>query len=350
MGSDALLFNFHDIVAFRLVSACPEGKSFYANEFQSHRVENLPGCLPVVTMYYRSRGYFFDTPAGYTVHCHKLAARWCYRLSISDTAVEIDAIGNRVSMPMIHHMLVHHCLRYLGSINNTLMLHAGAVVTGRHSLILTGSGGVGKTTSISLLLASGRKDWSLHSDDYVFLGPGRSSHAYLTNSHLYSDLLKVLPDIANRLTTWERLRLAVFGHVRNLSKDRLKWPLRISVHRLWPDARPEMQAAIHALIVLKKGDAPTPELTGIPNKAALLEDLIQMNFEEASFFLMLVKKCRAVDNFAQWVSVWQKRERALLLEILRQTPSYTLMLPRAVRNRNVSTAVPGIIENLMNGN
>ena len=92
-------------------------------------------------------------PQGYTFHQHKLLARWGYRMQVSPERIELDVIGNRLSVPMVHHMLLHPSLRYLSARQGVLLLHAGAVSHLGKSLIFTGYGGAGKTTTTALVPA-----------------------------------------------------------------------------------------------------------------------------------------------------------------------------------------------------
>jgi len=254
-------------------------------------------------------------------------------MRLSARRIELDVIGNRLAVPMVHHMLLHPSLRYLSSQSGVLLLHAGAVANGGKSLIFTGSGGTGKTTTTSLVLAGGGPSWAPHGDDYIFIGPGPRSLAYMTRAHLYHDLLHWVPEIGERLRPGERLRLEVFSAIRRWSRDGLKWAVRLPVERLWPGRVVEMSAEPAAIVLLQRDSpaaAPRPVLSSLAAGEAPVDQLISMNFYEARHFLNLVQKSRAVPDFSSWSRTWQECEQDLLRQRLGEIPAYRLELPGGV--------------------
>jgi len=317
------MFQFDDVAAVEVRTDAPFARGFFGDEYAFHRV-NIPRIdLPLAVLDFQLGA---SAPAGFTRHTHKVLARWAYRIGFQPGRVEISAYGNRFAVPMVHHMLLHPTLRWLAAGAGTLLLHAGAVVKNGKSVIFTGEGGAGKTTTTSLALASG--GWQVHADDYVFLHPEKSaaiSRAYVTRSHLYLNLLRWVPQVAARLTPWERIRLEFFGRLRAWSGERLKWPVRVAANRLWPDAPVALQATPAALVLLERGDSPA--LIAMTDLPGVVETLLQMNFGEARHFLALLEKSENFDP--AWLESWRETERGLLTQLTRQISVYRLVLPRS---------------------
>lgn len=340
------VFQFHDIAAVEVWSDSPFARAFFQAEYGYHRVypsghvDNLPDGLPHAFLDFRSDSAL---PKGFTHHIHKLLARWGYRLTIKPADIDIRVYGNRMAVSMVHHMLVHPSLRWLAAGGGTLLLHAGAVVKNGKSLIFTGKGGAGKTTTTSLVLASGA-DWQLHADDYVFLG-GEQSKAYVTRSHLYRDLLKWVPEIGARLTPWERIRLEFLGAVRKYSGERLKWAVRLGPEHLWPGKAIADTATPAAILLLERADVFVPELIAITDLSGATDDLLEMNFGEARHFLSLLQKAGALDE--QWLADWKTTERGLLANLLTQIPAYRLVLPFSQSAADVKKTLLPILDKLV---
>ncbi len=322
-----LNINFHNITGVEIYTDTLEAQNFFASEYQYHLVDIKPDGIPSVTMRFRQRNSLLPNSSGYTTHTHKLLARWGYRIQLSKDHIELDVIGNQMSIAMVHHMLLHHSIRYLAAQQGVLMLHAGAISHNGRSLIFSGKGGTGKTTTTSLLLAQGGQAWSLHADDYVFLGPGSKSLAYLTRCHLYRDLLKWVPEIEGRLTRSERRKLEVYGRLRSWSKEGIKLAVRLPVERLWPDNAPQFTAVPAAFLLLDRSDVSQLTISPVAELETPLSTLISMNFSEARHFLQLVKKNRAVTDFAGWLGEWKQIETQLLSDQLANTAVYRLSLP-----------------------
>jgi hypothetical protein len=331
------VYRFHDIAAVEVWSDSPFARAFFEAEYGYHRVDGPQTGLPHAFLDFRLDS---APPEGFTRHVHKLLARWDYRLTISPGEIELHVYGNRVAVSMVHHMLVHPSLRWLAAGGGTLLLHAGAVAKNGKSLIFTGKGGAGKTTTTSLILAS-ENDWQLHSDDYVFLGSGQSK-AYVTRSHLYRDLLKWVPEIGARLTPWERIRLEFLGAVRKYSGERLKWAVRLGPERLWPGKTIADTATPAAILLLERAKVSTPELIPVDDINGTVNDLLEMNFGEARHFLTLLQKTGALDK--QWLAAWKHTERTLLTKVLAETPTYRLVLPFSQSAADVKVTLLPILE------
>ena len=323
-----LFFNYHNLVGEKIITDDPGAERFFAEECRSHRVEDgLPQGLPQVELTFHPLSG--SAPDGAFVRAsHKVLARWAYRVSVQPEKVTIQAYGNPLSISLIHHMLVHHSLRYLVSYQNTVMLHAGAVVYRGRSLILTGHGGVGKTTLTSLLLSRGGPEWLVHSDDYVFLTATGESLAYLTRAHIYRSLLGPVPQIRQVLTTEERLRLEAYWRLRTLAG--IKLPVRVPLARLWP-GRPVAAKAVPAgLVVLERGEVDQPVLRQLPPEQAPIDDLLAMNFGEARHYLDLVGQCLPAAEWQSLVEDWRQRERTVLQHVVQRIPVYSLTIPQQV--------------------
>jgi hypothetical protein len=322
-GLPPLFFNYHNMVGENIITDDARAARFFAEECKSHRVDDLPQDLPLVELnFYPLSG---RAPEGFVLTSHKMLACWAYKVSVQPDKVNIRVYGNPLSVSLIHHMMVHHSLRYLVSYRNTLMLHAGAVVYRGRSLILTGHGGVGKTTLTSLLLARGGPEWSVHADDYVFLTSAGESLAYLTRAHIYRSLLGPVPELKQVLTTAERLRLETWWRLRTLAG--IKLPVRIPLARLWPD-RPVAEKAVPAgLVVLERDDVEQPVLRQIQPEQAPVDDLLAMNFGEAHYYLDLVGKYLQPDEWQTLVAEWRQREKNVLQQLVQHIPVYSLTIP-----------------------
>jgi hypothetical protein len=170
-------------------------------------------------------------------------------------------------------------------------------------------------------------DYSLHADDYVFLDETGHSLAYLTRSHLYDDLIRWVPKISKRLTRFEVLKLRFFSLIRKLSNDNIKWPTRISYDRLWPKRGIEKKAKISSIISLSPGNSDSPKIEKVKQTKVFAEELIEMNFSEASYFIELASKQISKEKLIVWLNNWRKKEYDLLLERLYNIPHYRLLLP-----------------------
>jgi hypothetical protein len=207
------------------------------------------------------------------------------------------------------------------------MLHAGAVANSGYSLVFTGHGGAGKTTTTSLILASGGTEWSIHADDYVFLTPDSKSLAYITRSHLYKDLLRWAPDVQSRLTPPERLRLEVYGRLRSWSGERIKWPVRLPAERLWPGYDLTRQAKLAGLVILQQDLVDTPQLVRLQPDDVPVMDLIEMNFGEARHYRNLLAKNHTKQDVERLFDDWQASELHLLTKRIEETRVYLLKRP-----------------------
>jgi hypothetical protein len=327
---DPLKFNFHGYVAAQIYTNSPQVSTFYKSEYWHHQVNDLDPETPKVSLHFEYKPGWIPCPEGYTRQTHKGLAHWVYRLEFFNNQINIDTYGNHFAIPMVHHMLLHPGLRYLTCQQGILMLHAGAVAYRGSSLIFTGHGGAGKTTTTSLTLASGGKDWAVHADDYVFLSAGPKSQAYITRSHLYKDLITLLPEIGTQLSGSDRLRLELFGRLRSWSNDRITWPVRLPVTRLWPEYQIAMTAVPAAILLLEKTNSEELELIQVDPVDVPVSSLIEMNFSEARHFLNLIKKNHSVTNYSSWLVNWQEVEHSLLEQRTKEIPVYILKRPEDV--------------------
>jgi hypothetical protein len=337
---EPLSFSFHDSLALRIETDQPEVRDYYRSEYAHHAGEPPDG-VPLVRLQSASRA------EGLRRQQHKVLARWRSGLRFGDREVAIEASGNRLSIPMVHHMMVHPSLRLLASRRGMLLLHAASVARGGRSLILAGAGGAGKTTISALLLSSGGEGWEIHGDDYVFLGAGRRTHAYITRSHLYRSLLAWAPEVSARLTAGEKLRLGLWGRVREWSGERIKWPVRVSVERLWPGRGVCREAEPAAIVLLRRGDTNRPRMDPAKRDPAIFDRLIETNFAEARHFIRIAWEG---DEAAPEVREWRAREREAVERLSDGVPFFWLDLPPARGARpELARYLVGLLEPLLPG-
>jgi hypothetical protein len=319
-------YNFHNLAGIIIESSDLEASKFFQAEYQSLEGP-LPSDLNVVHLKWRRNQSLIPSAPGYTIQIHKLLARWCYRIELQEDRITIDAQGSRTAIPMVHHMLLHPSLRYLCAQSGTLKLHGSSVVVNDRSLVFTGTGGTGKTTISSLLLKYGGVNWNLHADDYTFLREGPRTYSYLTRSHFYRDHLRWIPEIKDDLSLRERIHVEVFGLIRELLRDRVKWPLRLDAVRLWPEHILAPEAMLSGVIILEKGHAHSPKLLQIEATEEVIDELLDMNFFEARHFIKLLERISEEQAFDVWLDLWKEKERGLLQRILCETTLYRLDLP-----------------------
>jgi len=319
-------FNFHDLVGVELYTEDAVAQDFFQEEYAYARGDGPPGMKVVRLHWYRGR-----YPAGHDLrlipHSHKALARWKYAITVDDEMIDIVAAGNQFAIPMVHHMMVHPSLRYLVSMNDTIMLHGASVATDTQSFVFSGPGGMGKTTLSSLMLAERRDVWKLHADDYVFIHSKGQTFAYLTRSHLYRDLLQWLPEMRARLTAPEIVRIEMLGRIRELSKENIKWPVRIGADRLWPDYDVSQKADLGGLCILSRGVGQEPELSEIIPQSTDIDELLDMNFFEARHFLVLLSKALGASRVESILESWRKREEKVLIKLKKTGSFYSLELP-----------------------
>lgn len=326
-------FRFHDIAFVEVVTDIPFVQSFFDAEYGYHRIEPVnqsndtnqnkqdqKADMPCVTLDFRLNSH---NPKGYTFHSHKILARWSYKINIGSGNIYIDAYGNRIAVSMVHHMLVHPSLRWLACNNGTLLLHSGAVSKNNKSLIFTGKGGTGKTTTTSLILSQ-NQGWQVHADDYVFINK-KQSQAYVTRSHLYRDLEKWVPEVKEILSPSERIRLEIFGALRKYTRKGIKWPVRVHPKRLWPNTSIADTASLAAILLLERKDIEKPSLFPISDLDGAANDLLEMNFGEARHFIHLLQEAGSLDD--NWLSEWKRTEGLLITNILKTVPAYRLVMP-----------------------
>ena len=336
------VFRFHDIADVAVSSDSAFVNAFFEAEYGYHRVQDTPAQpgFPCAALDFHLGG---NAPAGYTRHVHKVLARWDYQIDLLPGAVDLRVFGNQAAVAMVHHMLVHPSLRWLAANHNTLLLHAGAVAKNGKSLIFTGKGGAGKTTTTSLVLASGQ-GWQIHADDYVFLGE-KHSQAYVTRSHLYRDLLNWVPEVRKRRTPWEAARLEIFGALRKYTREGIKWPVRLSPQRLWPGTPIASTATPAAILLLERADVPIPVLKPVSSLDETASDLLEMNFGEARHFLTLLRKANRLED--AWLATWKAREASLIARSLRAIPTLRLVLPFSESAKGAQASLMPFLDELL---
>ncbi len=326
----SLYFNFHDFVQIHVSSDHPAATSFFAEEYRYHETDHLEKDIPTLYLVFHrdKKNFYRSTGHNSTKHTHKLVANWQYKLSIQPDTIQIDIYGNRISIPLVHHMLLHPSLRYLCAYKDVLMLHAGAVAFDGLSFIITGQGGAGKTTTTSSLLVEGDKHWRIHADDYVFLKPASTSLCYITRSHLYLGLDLWIPEVYTRLMLSEKLQLYVLGYLRRITQEGIKLPVRLPMDRIWPDKEIQPQADIQALMLLSKNEFINEmHITPFCDDRLILQSLMDMNFYEARHFLNLVEKSHVLIDFKNWRNHWYSTESRLLKDILASIKVFQLEIP-----------------------
>lgn len=317
-------YNFHGLVGLRVQTDV----SFVADYFHAEygpAAGAIPVDLPIVVLRWTESSLPRRPDPSYRLKVHKGLARWYYRLRFEPERILIEAAGNRMAVPMVHHMLVHGCLRYLCSAQDTLMLHAAALAQGGRSLVFAGSGGVGKTTVSSILLDQGGSGWELHADDYVFLSSAGDTYSYASRAHLYADFLQGVPSASNKLSARQRAHLSAFGAVRRISGERIKWPLRVEPSLLWPERVSAPHAKLQALLVLESSRAEQASLEPISDSETLVDRLIQVNFYEARHTIELIE---GFHSDSEYLEQWQSREREALWRALEDAPAYRLSMPQ----------------------
>ncbi len=320
METEKLEFNFHNIAGASITCDSVFANDFFQDEYRYHTTSDDISALPTVELsYYLNK----KIPASFTHYRHKLLANLGFDCELSDTEVSLSIYGNRMAVPIAHHMLLHSGIRWLAANNSAILLHAGAVAKNNKSVIFSGMGGAGKTTTTSLIL-SANDGWQIHADDYIFLKDSQSK-AYVTRSHLYRDLLSWVPEVGVRLTPWERIKLEFLGEIRKRTMEGIKWPVRLSANRLWPNTKIADTATPAAILLLERDQISKPELVEITNKELAVEELIEMNFYEARHFISLMKKSGKYSE--SWFKKWYSLEKDQLKQILSTIPVYKFVLP-----------------------
>jgi hypothetical protein len=157
--------------------------------------------------------------------------------------------------------------------------------------------------------------------------------AYMTRSHLYRDLLYWVPEIKSQLSNDERWRLQVYGKIRKWSREGIKWPVRLPIKRLWPNRQLQLQAIPTAFIILKRSPGiQNPRLRQLPMNDIPVDELVDMNFQEARHFIKLLNKGYFLRDPLTWLEKWQATERELLIQRLEEIPVYTLELRNQLPN------------------
>lgn len=313
-------FDMHGFSGFELTTDDRSAVEYFSGEYafaQDQIAENIP----IVELIWRSSALPRSSGNGYRFRIHKLAARWYYRIELSDSGVELDVIGNQTAISMVHHMMLHPSLRWLASQRRTLFLHAAGVMRNGRSLLISGFGGTGKTTTSSTLLAHGSPEWQMLGDDYVIIGPDGQSYSHATRAHVYLDLTRRFPELWTRLTGPERLRLRRNWALRRISGGRIKIPVRVELGRMWPGRKLAASAEPAALLLLRTSNSMLPKLEPVSSSLTAVDEMLRNNFHEARHFIKLV-------GGGKWVDQWMERERGLITNLIRHVPAFELHLPR----------------------
>ena len=316
-------YNLHGLVGLRVQSDTSFVDDYFRAEYgpSAGAVSNQ---LPRVTIRLTESRLPRRPDASYKLKIHKGLSRWYYRVRFSPEMILIEATGNRMAIPMVHHMLVHGGLRYLCSERGVLLLHAAALAFDGRSLIFAGSGGAGKTTVSSIVLDQGTAVWELQADDYVFVSTAGATYSYPSRAHLYANFLKGVPSASSKLSSSQRAHLAVFGAVRRLSGERIKWPLRVAPSALWPDRRTANRAQLQTLLLLESSSTGDLAIEPVGESADLTDQLMQVNRYEARHTIDLIGGSQAPSDFPDR---WQRRERSILDQALRGASAFRLTLP-----------------------
>ena len=335
-------FDMHGLASFTLLTDDRRTADYFAAEYKFAQ-DQLADGIPIVELRWRESSLPRSPGTGYQFHVHKAAARWYYRIELSESGVLIDGVGNRAAVPMVHHMLLHPSLRWLSSFRKALMMHAACVARNDDSLLISGAGGAGKTTTSTALLSRGGPEWRLLGDDYVLIGPDGKSYSHRTRAHLYLDLLRRFPELSDRLTAEERARLRVNWALRRLSGDRIKVPVRVELDRMWPGRTPPKSAQPAALLLLRLSNDIQPRLEPMSSSAETVDELMNVNFYEARHFIKLA------GGQGNWLDSWKARERDLIGNLVYRIPAYELHVPRGTVN--VEPYVLGLLakESIENG-
>lgn len=319
VGGIALRFETAGQV-FQVSGANAYATRWMADELQFHRSDASSN--PAVTVEFPVH----RSGAGWQRHSRRLVARWHYRLEIREGSVTIEAIGNRLSVPLVFHMLVSPSLRLMAARRGILMLHSGTVSERGRSIVFAGSGGAGKTTTTSLLMAAGGYNRGLQADDYTFFD-GRISKPFVTRSHLYGDILRWVPEIGARLTFMERHRAVALQAARRWSRGALRWPVRLHQERLWGAREVDAEAHPAAIVIIGRGGVTKPELTEVEG-STVVSQLLGMNFSEAGRFIELLRKAHGQERTVELIGEWQTLERELLEDLVNHVPVWRMTLPK----------------------
>lgn len=333
-------FNFHHFVQASVTCEGAFAEQFFLDEYRYHYVASTPAQLPTVNLKYILNK---NIPLGYTHYRHKMLAKLGFDIQLSPETIDLSIYGNNIAVPIAHHMLLHSSIRNLTANTGGLLLHAGSVAKNGKSIIFSGKGGAGKTTTTSLVLSS-NDGWQVHADDYVFL-KNEQSLAYVTRSHLYKDLLSWVPEVGPRLTTWEKVRLEVLGQIRRHTQEGIKWPVRLSSSRLWPNVQICDSAKPAAILLLERQDVSAPSLNIEKDLEKAAEELIDMNFYEARHFIGLLEKAGKLSG--AWLQEWKAKERANLLTSLAAIPVYHFVMPFYNDKSRQGSALLGTLNDLV---
>ncbi len=337
--------NFHNVVQLDIFSGSRSVIDFYEKEYQAHLDMKPSDDIPKIILRMRLSPLPGIKSNAIPTN-HKGVALWRYSIDISDKEIQVDVTANFFGLYMVHHMIIHPSIRYQSATHDVLMLHGGAVSRKKRSIIITGKGGAGKTTTTSQLIASDSGIMP-HSDDYIFLNRTGESFAYITRSHLYKGLLDTVPEIRDKLTKYQQLNVAFFSAIRSLSRDKIKWPTRIPQERLWPGKAFEMEADVQAVVSITRQDISRPMLDKSNDRSQFINQIVDMNFHEAEKFIELLLKQSRLTGVDLALDDWRSKEWCILHDHLKKIACYNLVLPKNIKNNSLD--VKGSVIELLEG-
>jgi uridine kinase len=277
---------------------------------------------PQVELHYSHSTRWKFPPVNFSQYTHKFLAYFAYKIEFLPNRIRIFTLGNPLSIPIIHHFLLFHSLRYLISKKGFLLLHAGAVVHKENSYIFSGYSGSGKTTITSMLTESGKGEISFHSDDYIIVTPDNKSLAYQTRYHTYINHLTFFPRLKKILKPSEILLLYFFSGIRNVTKCMIRWPLRIKINRMWNSSKITTTANPAALILIYGTNHTTSKIQVAKKDSYAIEKILAMNFFQCEKFIQLIKMSDSISNMDSWLEDWKARERKSIKRMVDCIPVY----------------------------
>ncbi len=318
---ESVYFNFHDMVGICIRTGCMNALIFFKSQYKIYTVDSPPDHLPCVYLNFNRFRMPSYRSKGYTRHTHKFFASFDYKIRFTDRHI------HRISIPIVHHLLLHSCLRYLVSTCHGTMLHASAVFKEGRSILFTGPSGHGKTTSAAMIVSRSRNNWQFYSDDYVVCVSDSQSLSYDTPLHFYQNLIRCLPELGQRLTIWELLKIHLFGCIRQLTRQKIKWPVRVDSDRLWRTGTQDKKSTPVALMLMFPSATGQFKASFVKPDARMIKKLSDMNFHEVKEFLFLVQKSKIISDFNTWKNDWHNRETKNLTHMIKGIKIYRIECP-----------------------
>ena len=187
---------------------------------------------------------------------------------------------------------------------------------------------------MSLILSKGKGNWNFQSDDYVFLTLNGFSLTYLTPLHIFRNHLKWFPELRDRLTFQELIKLNFFGLLQKLSRDNMKIPVRVAYDRLWPKQRRQEKVNAKAIAFITKSADKQFYYRRVEPDNEILEELFRINFDELKNFLMLIGKNENIYRLNKWIDNWRDREKEILRQHFKSIKIYRIQCPDLSKRPN----------------